>query len=87
MSYQDGINTRRLEREPDERVFYVAWNLLNHDARQLDYMLDPLCSGRNPTPSSDEEQKVASTVIQWLGTHCGKIFLENCGYTKDILRI
>ena len=73
-----GFNARRLKREPLEKLFAREWDKKNkptHGRRPtLPYLLDSF-DQYNPAEPSGEEYRLAATIIQWLGSHCGQNFL------------
>lgn len=71
-----GKNFERTEREPLERVFAEQW------ARQCEtFGIFGYLFGENGWPVREEnigprDREIASTVIQWLGSHVGQMFLR-----------
>lgn len=69
-----GVQTHRFKKNPLEARFAKEWHRLNStdDPSQstLAYML---CDGdqHHTKPPTDEQRKVASTVVQWLGSPVG----------------
>ena len=72
-----GLRADRLRREPDEKRFADEWRKQNSfDPPLLAQML-----GDGLRPSTDVTQRdaeVAATVIQWLGSHVGSHFVDEC---------
>ncbi len=73
-----------------EDIFLRAWQKMNsgesYDDRLLEYLLSPSRAFRDPMspmdqgylpPVSQRDAEVAATVIQWLGTNCGRSFIES----------
>lgn len=75
-----GINAQRFSREPLEKLFAEEWDKENkneHGRRPtLPYLLDPL-NQHNPLEPTDEEYRLAATIIQWLGSAVGQGFIED----------
>ena len=76
-----------------ERIFFEEWckenvrqSHLNHGFTTLEHILDPSIEShrnsdsRRPLPPrpSQRDADVATTLIQWLGTNCGRGFIERC---------
>jgi hypothetical protein len=60
---------------PLEARFLKAWQGQNEGSgRLLDYLLG---DGAKASIASDRDEKVAATVIQWLGSPVGQSFLSN----------
>ena len=74
-----GYNLHRLNPEagnPREVVFAKAWNKHNQFGA-----LRQILNKKFTEELTEEEIKVAATVIQWLGSNCGMWFLR--GIVKD----
>lgn len=73
-----GINAQRFGREPLEKLFAEEWDKRNKPAHgrrpTLPYLLDPK-GQHDPLEPSDEEYRIAATIVQWLGSPCGQNFL------------
>lgn len=75
-----GCNTHRYYSNPSEKEFALAWQKLNdrgniNSMKTIDYILSPVWV-KSPTLCSLRDQEVANSIIQWLGSPCGKHFLE-----------
>ena len=83
MKNQKGLNTHRFKDHPDEKAFAEKWQKLQVDGKYLAHLLDnrPVQTGHPPTPT-DRDFVVAATVIQWLGSPVGQLFLNDCGFEK-----
>lgn len=80
MKYK-GRNVSRLAHWPEERRFAEAWSAENEKGHILAHLLD---SAREwPNKPAVREHEVAATVIQWLGTMGGRVFLLSLGYVKE----
>ena len=72
-----GRNQHRLNQNPLEKKFAWTWEKMNGGI-QRHGILDYLLAENNNQPMdevSDRDREVAATVIQWLGSPVGKIFL------------
>lgn len=78
-----GLNTHRLNSNPEEKAFADAWAKRNTGRNNLPYLLDnrKVHTGY-PPDVSDRDHVVAATLIQWLGSPVGQAFLEELGYVK-----
>jgi len=78
-----GYSFHRIAREPLERIFVELWQKQNdvespgRSNALLDFMLAEDHSKNCFMSRSDEEHKIAATVIQWLGTPVGQGFLRD----------
>lgn len=79
-----GLSPHRLKDNPPEKEFAEAWRLHNERGRTLDYLLHHPVSGGLAVESTEREDEIAATVIQWLGSPVGQHFLEDLGYTKSL---
>ncbi len=77
----EGISLNRINSNPLEHRFAVAWEELNTDEvghlngrGTLDYMLSP--TNRPDGEVAERDRVVAATVIQWLGSPVGQRFLK-----------
>ena len=76
-----GLCTNRFDRNPDEKRWAEAWQRANEPLGPgdgydlLTYLLDPE-NQQFPREPSEEEYKVAATVIQWLGSPIGEDFVR-----------
>lgn len=67
-----------------ERIYFDEWMkanqrhpAINHGTRLLENVLNPdLSKPAPPVPQHDAE--IATTLIQWLGTSCGRSFIDQC---------
>lgn len=84
----EGFSLERLNYEKDdlENAFHAEWlkeNLPMSGINGGNGTLHLLMS-QHDIEVSDRERKIVAHVIQWLGTNCGRCFLENalkrCGY-------
>lgn len=83
-----GRHQHRFAANPLERAFAEAWETMNLNASGrsdgqgiLDWLLveDP----KGPMGEvTDRDREVAATVIQWLGSHVGEIFVMDALRTK-----
>ncbi len=79
-----GARYYRVEHNERERAFADEWEKENkpdqNDVANIDYLLDETpakdCFGTLPPPGDPHDIKVASMIIQWLGTNVGWHFLE-----------
>ena len=77
-----GVSPHRLRDNPREKEFADAWRAANERGSLLDYLLHHPERGGRPQESTPEEDRVAATVIQWLGSPVGQNFLADLGYEK-----
>jgi len=70
----EGFHAKRLSREPLEKRFHDVWANENNRGHLLQYLLTPHDGPSKPVTARDE--KVAATIIQWLGSSVGQSFLE-----------
>ncbi len=75
-----GISDHRLAFNPLEQRFAENWQELCKRG-QLEYMLSSRVNERMPV--EDKDQKVANTIIQWLGTPVGQAFLEDVLFSEE----
>ena len=82
--HNEGAAIYRWKENPDEQKFAEAWEKLNVSrvTGELDGRgtLDYLLANDSNYPSgevSERDRYVAATVIQWLGSPCGKAFLRD----------
>lgn len=82
-----GLSPHRLKDNPEEKRFAEAWAKWNREGpggrTTLAHLLDtrPERSGHPPYVSIND-QTVAATVVQWLGSPVGQVFLEELGYKR-----
>ncbi len=69
---------------PAERIYFNEWKRENERANHINSGFTALewilCPSEQSTPDrpSQRDAEVATTVIQWLGTNCGKCFVDRC---------
>ncbi len=68
-------NPHRLAQNPLEKAFLDAWGRANVYGHMLEYLLsdDP---DQHRAAVSEQDELVAATIIQWLGSPVGQAFLE-----------
>lgn len=79
---QKSLNTHRLSRERLEKKFVMAWRKVNTSHSKCcgygnhlrDLLIKDLLSNERP---SDRDFQVAETVVQWLGSPVGQVFLSS----------
>jgi hypothetical protein len=76
-----GLHTHRFKDNPEEKRFADAWSAHNAAGKTLAYLLT-IGDQRFPGAPTDGEERVAATVIQWLGSPVGQGFLRDLGYEK-----
>lgn len=83
MKIPKGLNEHRFKENPDEKKFAEGWKKLQENGKYLAHLLDAreVLQGSPPLPS-DRDFVVAATVIQWLGSPVGKLFLAEVGFVK-----
>jgi len=73
-----GMHSHRYKDHPDEQRFASQWAKLCRDG----HLEDQLSQTTWPWPVTKEARIVSNTVIQWLGSPVGQIFLRECGFVK-----
>jgi hypothetical protein len=63
-----------------EQKFLVEWNKQNKRNGILGYLLSTEVNEEDWTDVTSRDMEVAATVIQWLGSSCGQVFLRDCGF-------
>lgn len=83
MKIPGGLSEHRFKENPDEKKFAEAWKKLQENGKYLAHLLDAreVHQGTPPLPA-DRDFVVAATVIQWLGSPVGKLFLAEVGFVK-----
>jgi hypothetical protein len=78
-----GLRTYRFRDNPEEKRIAELWRKWNLHGNLLAHALDerPVQGGR-PLDPTKRDCVVAATVIQWLGSPVGQIFLEEFGYKR-----
>lgn len=74
-----GLHSWRLKDNPEEGRFSKAWEPFA--AHHLKYLLS-LGDDMYPPDPSDRDERVAATVIQWLGSPVGQGWLRELGYER-----
>ena len=79
-----GLHTHRFRDDPEEKRFADAWDDQNRHGSNLAYLLHTGSQGGGirPEEPSARDHTVAATVIQWLGSPVGQVFLRDLGYEK-----
>lgn len=75
-----GVSSHRYADNPMEKRFALAWQEQNEYGRVLDYLLYPPEHGSVSSPRAavaEKKHEVAATVIQWLGSPMGQLFLAH----------
>lgn len=82
-SRHNGISVNRLDENPREKVFHKAWKELNRQQHPqhpavVDYLAYPEnnVGTQRPTLATDDECRLAATIIQWLGSPIGWSWLQ-----------
>jgi hypothetical protein len=82
-----GQSPHRYKDNPLERRFAELWQKANDGPNgghtTLDYLMDPTNRGCPSPPLSDRDWQVANTVIQWLGSPVGQVFLREAISGKE----
>lgn len=67
-----------------ERIYLEAWRQenerkpwRNHGTRTIEAILNPDL-GKTAPPVTPRDAKLIATFVQWLGTNCGRAFVEKC---------
>ncbi len=69
-----GLSKHRIVDNKLERRFAMKWQDLNDESRILNYLLS---DSNEADPTSARERAVAATVIQWLGSPIGQVFIHD----------
>jgi hypothetical protein len=72
-----GLHCQRLLHNPEELRFADEWDNINQRSNVLAWLLG---HEGDTSEVSDNDCKVAATVIQWLGSPVGRQFLNDAGY-------
>lgn len=82
-----GFHANRYKREPLEKLFAEHWDKINRDQPNWGATLPLILSGdqKHTVFLRNRDWKLAATVIQWLGSTCGQIFIKEVleQYGKD----
>ncbi len=79
-----GIAPYRLKSNPMEKKFIEAWQHQNRNGEHLAHLLNPNPENQHyPPDPSDRDCLVAATVVQWLGSPIGQIWLEGVGFMSS----
>lgn len=72
-----GLHPHRFKSNPDELVAADQWDAHNRrpngGAGLLEYLLG---DGTKPGDASERDQRVAATLMQWLGSPVGKSYID-----------
>jgi hypothetical protein len=87
-----GLHPYRFRNNPEEKRFAKKWIEENkHSFNCVSTLAYLLWSGEQnirladgPPEASDRDHTVAATVIQWLGSPVGQVFLRDLGYEKKV---
>ena len=74
-----GINTHRFRNNPTEKLFAKKWDEINTSPSGKDCILEFILATDANHPkgeTSDRDREVAASVIQWLGSPVGQIFIR-----------
>ena len=78
-----GMRPYRYKDNPLEKEFALQWQHENDRPSNSDSLISWLLTNDNNSAIiSDRDRLVAATIIQWLGTPCGKYFLSEILLTK-----
>lgn len=76
-----GLHPYRFKDNPDEKTFATEW-AKQQQGHTLAYLLHLGEQNVRPPAPSVRDHIVAATVIQWLGSQVGQVFLRDCGFEK-----
>ena len=81
----DGVNHKRIVKEPMEARFVQTWRDINKDDDRptLAYLLDPE-HPHVPDEPSERDWEVAGTVVQWLGSPVGQGFVMDAMFKRPL---
>ena len=71
-----GLRPYRYKGNPLEKRFAVEWQKANGGSRTLLAWICATSENGTPYEPPEEQRVVANTLIQWLGTNVGQVFLE-----------
>lgn len=84
----EGLHTHRLRDNPAEERFAAQWRKEQEGGRLLQYLMTPPGEDqRFPFETTQRDEVVAATVIQWLGSPVGQKFLRDCGWVAHAQRL
>lgn len=79
-----GLHIHRFRSNPKELDFAIAWDRINQSESHptLAYLVQSPEKDQRfaPDSPSDRDWEVANTVIQWLGSPVGQVFLRDAGF-------
>ena len=78
----NGLHQYRFSTNPLEKKFAEAWDELNVRPHSGGNCVDSIVSKdwNNPSYATDREIEICASVIQWLGTPVGQMFLQGVGF-------
>jgi hypothetical protein len=71
-----GLALHRLGENPLEKRFADKWDQLQNRGHILDYLLSPTNRLEDST-TTQRDETIAATIIQWLGSPVGQSFIED----------
>jgi hypothetical protein len=81
-----GASAHRYKENPLEKEFAVKWQEDNSGLGKryttLDYLMDPSSRGEPNPPITKRDWLIANTLIQWLGSPVGQVFLVDVLLTE-----
>ena len=79
----EGFKTYRHEDNPKEKELHDKF-IKEHDIMNASRIVYPV-DGRGNTDKllTEHEYKIMISAIQWLGSHVGQHFLEECGFKLE----
>lgn len=76
-----GLHAYRFAENPEEKHFADAWDA-EHGPMGVGLLAHLLGDGITPGFPTTRDHVVAATVIQWLGSPVGQVWLRDLGYER-----
>ena len=78
-----GLNDHRYADNPLEKAFALEWQKENSQTRpSFSYLMDEKNRAEPDPPLTDRDWLVAATVVQWLGSPVGQLFLKDVIFSE-----
>lgn len=77
-----GLHPYRFRENPEEKRIAKAWAAENDRPTGPSLLAHLLGDGVRPADVSPRDSEVAATVVQWLGSPVGQIWLRELGYER-----
>jgi hypothetical protein len=77
-----GLHVHRFRDNPEEKRFAEAWDAENDPDRRTSLLSHLMGDGSRKGSVTVRDERVAATVIQWLGSPVGQSWLQELGYER-----